>query len=191
MRRPPRMNWSRPECGSTREPRRQTGGPSAGGEQRATSRRRHGSVRPAGPAGPGQRRLGVRDRATRIGRSGGAVGANHGALVSQLAAVVHQEAALTGEFVGLARQDANGQFLGGKVGAGKVEFGLERVGLVPEVGRRLCPAGLQSLEALLLVVIGLDRAWSVVVGSHLLVLPLKKGGAIRCVPGNVQQAAVV
>src|SRR5258707_15840359 len=91
--------------------------------------------------------------------SGRAVGADHRALVRELAAVMNQVAAHAGELVGLPGQDPDGELtLGGQVG-GNVELGLERVDIVSEVGRRLGAPGLERLEALLGRILDVGGTW--------------------------------
>ena len=86
--------------------------------------------------------------------------------VSQLAAVVDQVAAGTGEFVCLARQNADGELFGGQVGPRQIQLGLEGVDLVTEVHCRICAASLQGFQALLLLVVCISRARRVVVSRH-------------------------
>ena len=79
---------------------------------------------------------------------------------------MHQEAARTGELVGLPRQHLNGQGLVGQVRTGEFEalgeFGFVHI----DRGRRFVgPLGLEFLEGVLgEFVVGLARG--VVIGSH-------------------------
>src|SRR6185369_2693062 len=88
------------------------------------------------------------------------------ALVGQLTAVVHQEAAPTPELVSLHRQHLDAELLVGEVGPGQLEV-VRRVRLVDVHARRL-GVGAARLQLLDAVFADLDLVtpWRVVVGRH-------------------------
>src|SRR6266496_2899722 len=98
-------------------------------------------------------------------------------LLGEPAAVMHQEALGTGEFVGLLGHDSYGQVLAGQarqVGAGQLEA-LRGVRLVhvDDSGLVLVSTCLQLLERVLRKIVGLVAAWRIVIGGHLCAPPLQ------------------
>ncbi len=76
--------------------------------------------------------------------------------VRELTAVVDEEAARTGELVSLSRQHPQGQLLVTHLGVRKIQFGLESINIVSEIGGSPGTLCLQRLQALLLEFVVLD-----------------------------------
>src|ERR1700736_274395 len=87
-------------------------------------------------------------------------------VLSQLAAVVYQEAARAGELVRLPRDHAEGKLLIGQIGARELQRLRHVIGVDVNRARRLVhPAGLEFLQAVFCqVLVCLSRA--VIVGGH-------------------------
>src|SRR6478609_555701 len=96
------------------------------------------------------------------------------------AAVLHQETHRAGEFVGLLRDDLDGQLLAGEVGPRQLETfrGVAFVD-VDNRGLSLVPTGLQFLERILGRLVGLITARCVVIGSHCLFLTSSSSTRLR------------